>query len=91
MIVAGDTDQADTGKQNHQMHTSLPPDDLANALLTTAVETLGWSWTPNGASASCSPVRRPVMDLPGPAKLPERRKVTRGGMTHGHRAHVDHR
>jgi len=38
MIVAGDTDQADTGKQNHRMHI-LPPDDLANALLTTAVET----------------------------------------------------
>jgi hypothetical protein len=27
----------------------LPSADLANGLLTTAVETWGWSWTPRGA------------------------------------------
>jgi len=42
--------------------------DLANALLTTAVDAWGRSWIPNGANAAVGPVRRLVMDLPGPAK-----------------------
>jgi hypothetical protein len=53
--------------------------DLANALLTTAVDTWGRSWTPSGANAAVGPVRRPAMDLPGPAKPSEKRKV--GGST----------
>ena len=53
--------------------------DLANTLLTTAVETWGWSWTSKGASASYGLVRRPVVDAPGLAKPPEKRKV--GGST----------
>ena len=51
--------------------------DLANTLLTTAVETWGWSWTSKGASASYGLVRRPVVDAPGPAKPPKSRKLMR--------------
>ena len=53
----------------------MPSADLANVLLTTAVDTQGWSWTTKGASASHGPVRRPVTDPPGRAKPPEKRKV----------------
>jgi hypothetical protein len=34
----------------HEPGPELPSADLANALLTTAVETWGWSWIPNRAS-----------------------------------------
>jgi hypothetical protein len=53
--------------------------DLANAVLTTAVEACGWRWTEGTAEASSILVNRPVVDLPGLAKPPEKRKV--GGST----------
>ena len=49
--------------------------DLANALLTTALETCGRSWTPAGANAPYRPISWPVVDSPGPANPPEKRKV----------------
>jgi hypothetical protein len=53
--------------------------DLANALLTTTVETSGWPWTINNANAPYGPVGRLVADLHGHAKPSEKRKV--GGST----------
>jgi hypothetical protein len=49
--------------------------DLANAELTTIVETRRWTWTPQTASMVCSQLRRSATDLGGPAKPPEKRKV----------------
>jgi len=53
--------------------------DLANVLLTTAVETCGWFWIVAATEAPSGPVRRPVVDPPGLAKPSEKRKV--GGST----------
>ena len=53
----------------------MSPADLANAVLTTAVETCGWSWTVRGVEVPYGPVRRPVVDWRGRAKPPEKRKV----------------
>ena len=53
--------------------------NLANAVITTAVETEGWTWTQGMASASYGLVRQPVIDQRGPVKPPGKRKV--GGST----------
>jgi hypothetical protein len=49
--------------------------DLANALLTTVLETWGRSWTPARPKASYGPVRWTVVDSTGPANPPEKWKV----------------
>jgi hypothetical protein len=48
--------------------------DLANALLTTALDMWRRSWTPAGANASYGPVSWTLVDSPGPANPPEKRK-----------------
>src|SRR5262249_41126029 len=57
----------------------MPSADLANTLLTTAVETWGWSWTSKRASTPYGLVSRSAVDSPELAKPPEERKV--GGST----------
>jgi hypothetical protein len=49
--------------------------DLANTLLTTALDTWGRSWTPTRANPSYGPVSWTLVDWPGPAKPPEKRKL----------------
>ena len=49
--------------------------DLANILLTTALDMWRRSWTPAGANASYGPVSWTVVDWPGPANPPEKRKA----------------
>ena len=49
--------------------------DLANILLTTALDTWGRSWTPAGANASYGPVNGTLLDWRGPANPPEKRKI----------------
>jgi hypothetical protein len=56
-----------------------PSADLANAMLTTAVETWGRPWTPRAARVPYALVSRAVVDWPGLAKPPEKRKA--GGST----------
>lgn len=51
------------------------PADLANGVLTTAVEACGQPWTPTRTKASYSPVRRPVVDALGPTQPPENRTL----------------
>jgi hypothetical protein len=45
--------------------------DLANAVLTTAVETWRRTWTPVDPAASYGPLSEPAADSPGPANPPE--------------------
>jgi hypothetical protein len=48
--------------------------DLANALLTTTLETCGRSWTPTRANALYRPLSWTLVDPPGLANPPENRK-----------------
>ena len=49
--------------------------DLANALLTTTLETWGRSWTPARPNTLYGPLSWTVVDAPGLANPPEKRKV----------------
>jgi hypothetical protein len=49
--------------------------DLANALLTTTLETCGRSWTPRRANTLYGPLNWTVVDSAGLANPPEKRKV----------------
>src|SRR5271156_1779590 len=52
-----------------------PAPTLLTDLLTTAVDAWRQPWTPRSASEPYGPVSWTVMDLPGPAQPPEKRKA----------------
>jgi hypothetical protein len=63
-----------TKLNNHKRSHSVDYPDLANALLTTALDMWRQSRPPTGANASYGPVSWPPVDSPGPAKSAENRK-----------------